>query len=110
MYLEHLNLKELPFTLTPNTDLFCNLASHQNALNVVLLSLRNNEGFIKIVGEVGSGKILLCRLLLEKLSPEYTTAYIPNPYLTPDGLRSALAQELGLTGPLPASSHAIMQL
>jgi MSHA biogenesis protein MshM len=110
MYLEHFNLKELPFTLTPNTDYFCNLASHQNALNVVLLSLRNCEGFIKVVGEVGSGKTLLCRILLDKLHEEFTTAYIPNPDLTPDGLRSALALELGLQEPLPSSPHVLLQL
>ncbi len=96
MYLEHFNFKERPFSLTPNTDFFCQLSGHQAALNILLLSLRNGEGFIKVVGEVGTGKTLLCRMLLEKLSQEYMTAYIHNPMLTPQELYMAFAQELGL--------------
>ncbi|MBI5447875.1 MAG: AAA family ATPase [Gammaproteobacteria bacterium] len=110
MYLEHFKLNTLPFTLTPNTGFYCNLPGHQAALNVLLVSLRAGEGFIKITGEVGSGKTLLCRLLLEKLDPEFVTAYIPNPDLTPSGLRSAVALELGITPPLPADQHRLLTI
>ncbi len=109
MYLEHFNLKEFPFTVTPNTDFFCNLAGYQAALNVVLLSLRNGEGFLKVVGEVGAGKTLLCRMLLERLNDDFVTAYIPNPDLSPIGLRKALAQELGLPSPYPRSQHTLLE-
>jgi len=96
MYLEHFNLKELPFTLTPNIHFFCQLKGHQEALNTLLFCIRSGEGFIKIIGEVGSGKTLLCRKLLDSLGPEYITAYIPNPDLHPLELRKALARELGI--------------
>lgn len=108
MYLEHFNLNTLPFTLTPNTGFFCNLPGHQAALNVLLVGLRSGEGFIKITGEVGSGKTLLCRLLLEKLEADFVTAYIPNPDLTPSGLRRALALELQVPTPLPVDQHRLL--
>lgn len=96
MYLEHFKFKEMPFGLTPNVGFFCNLKGHEEALNVLLFSLRCGEGFIKIVGEVGSGKTLLCRKLLDSLGDDYVTAYIPNPDLAPNELRRALARELGI--------------
>jgi MSHA biogenesis protein MshM len=96
MYLQHFKFNQPPFTLTPNTEFFCELPTHQEALNVLLLSLAQGEGFIKIVGEVGTGKTLLCRILLNTLPEEYVTAYVPNPDQTPDGLRFAVASELGV--------------
>jgi len=96
MYLEYFNFAEFPFVLTPNTYYFCNLPSYQEALNVLLVSLRSGEGFIKIVGEVGSGKTMLCRELLDHLDTEYVTAYIANPALDCPGLYKALAKELGV--------------
>lgn len=97
MYLEHFKLQKPPFSLTPNTEFFCDLPTHQEALNVILLSLQMGEGFMKIVGEVGTGKTLLCRLLLNQLQQEqFVTAYIPNPDQTADGLRLSFAYELGL--------------
>lgn len=96
MYLEHFKLTKNPFSLTPNTEFYCELPSYSEALNVLITSLNNGEGFIKIVGEVGTGKTFLCRLLLKKLDENYVTAYIPNPDLSGDGLRIAVAKELGL--------------
>ncbi len=96
MYLEYFKFKELPFTITPNIGFFCHLKGHQEALNTVLFSLRSGEGFIKIIGEVGSGKTLLCRKLLDSLDGDFVTAYIPNPDLNPIELRKALARELGI--------------
>jgi MSHA biogenesis protein MshM len=98
MYLEYFNLDEFPFVLAPNTHYFCNLPSYHEALNVLLLSLRSGEGIIKIIGEVGVGKTLLCRELLNKLDDEkkYVTAYITCPLLDYVGFQKTLAQELGL--------------
>lgn len=96
MYLEHFRFNKQPFSLTPNTEFYCELPGHQEALEVLLLSLKQGEGFVKIVGEVGTGKTLLCRLLLNNLDAEYVTAYIPNPDQTALSLRLSLAHELGL--------------
>ncbi|MBY6187271.1 AAA family ATPase [Marinobacter hydrocarbonoclasticus] len=96
MYLYHFGLRELPFTLTPNTQFYCGLAPHQEALQVLHTALAAGEGFIKVTGEVGMGKTLLCRKLLRELGDRYQVAYLPNPYLSPDEMRRAVAQELGL--------------
>ena len=109
MYLQHFKLKELPFTLTPNTEFYCELPSHQEALNVLKLSLRNGEGFIKIVGEVGTGKTLLCRNLLNQIEDECVTAYIPNPDMCPMDLRKALARELGLKPRSSVEQHDLLE-
>ncbi|AUH72800.1 ATP-binding protein [Legionella sainthelensi] len=67
----------------------------------MLLSLAQDEGFIKIVGEVGTGKTLLCRILLNQLAEDYVTVYIPNPDQTAKSMRFAIASELGI----PAETH-----
>ncbi|WP_415889642.1 ExeA family protein [Neptuniibacter sp. SY11_33] len=97
MYTEHFGLSELPFTLTPNTHFFLNMPTHHEALNLIMIALAGGDGFVKVVGEVGTGKTLLCRKLLNALEgDEYVTAYIPNPYLSPDEFRKSFAQEIGL--------------
>lgn len=96
MYLKHFGLSELPFRITPDTSFVFANRHHQEALNTLLLALQEGEGFIKITGEVGSGKTLLCRRLLQSLGNEWTTAYLPNPSLDPDTLFLAIAEELGV--------------
>jgi MSHA biogenesis protein MshM len=110
MYLEHFKLNELPFSLTPNTNFFCDLPTHQEALNVLLLGLKQGEGFIKIVGEVGTGKTLLCRLLLNTLDGQFVTAYMPNPDQSAHSFRMSLAHELGLTVEREISPHVLLEL
>ncbi len=97
MYLYHYGIKELPFTLTPNTRYFFGLPSHKEAIQVLLTTLKAGEGFIKVTGEVGTGKTLICRKLLNELPDYFVAAYIPNPYLTPSELRKAVASELNVT-------------
>lgn len=96
MYKDFFQLHTLPFSLTPNPSFFCQLKGHKEALNTLQFCIRSGEGFIKIIGEVGSGKTLLCRKLLDHLNDDYITAYIPNPDLSPVELRKAFARELGL--------------
>lgn len=96
MYLYHYGIKELPFTLTPNTSYFFGLPSHKEAILVLLTALKTGEGFIKVTGEVGTGKTLICRKLLNELPDHFVAAYIPNPYLDPSELRRAVANELNV--------------
>jgi MSHA biogenesis protein MshM len=96
MYLRHFRLREQPFSLTPDTQFFFDNQSHREVFNTLLLALRHSEGFIKIVGEVGTGKTLLCRKLLASLGPGFISAYIPNPYLTPEELKGFVAHEIGV--------------
>src|SRR3982751_4559475 len=96
MYKAHFGLRELPFGITPDTSFFFACSSYQQALNTLLVAVRNGEGFIKITGEVGTGKTLLCRKFMDMLGENFVTTYIPNPYLEPRTLMLALADELEL--------------
>ncbi len=110
MYLEHFGMQEMPFSITPDTSYFYSYGSYQEALNVLLVALRSGEGFIKISGEVGTGKTLLCRKLLNTLGNEFVTAYLPNPCVTPAGLRMALADELGIRYARNMGQHRLLKL
>lgn len=99
MYLDHFGLRDKPFSLTPNTSYYCDACSAQEAYNTVLFAIRSGEGFVKIVGEVGTGKTLLCRKILNTVDSDFVTAYIPNPSLTPHNLMRALAHELDIEVP-----------
>lgn len=111
MYLEHFQLQEKPFALTPDTQFFMAHSSHTAALNTTLAALEEGEGFIKIIGEVGTGKTLLCRKLLASLEKtQFRTAYIPNPWLSPTELKLCLAQELGVPVQRNLASHALTRL
>lgn len=109
MYLEHFALKELPFGLTPDTSYFMSRAGYQDALNVLLVALRSGEGFVKVTGEVGTGKTILCRTLLKTLGDDFITAYIPNPYLKPASLFFSIADELGIRYPRRIGLHGLLK-
>jgi MSHA biogenesis protein MshM len=109
MYLYHFGLTELPFTLTPNTNFYLALEPHNEALAVLMTALKTGEGFIKVIGEVGTGKTLLCRKLLNEIPEHFVTAYIPNPYLNPNELRRAVALELGVKQAQRMSAQLLTQ-
>lgn len=95
-YLSYFGLRELPFGITPDTHFFFAGRASQEALNTLLVAVGNGEGFVKVTGEVGTGKTLLCRKLLASLQSRYVSAYIPNPSFGPKSLLIALADELAL--------------
>jgi MSHA biogenesis protein MshM len=130
MYLKHFRLRELPFGLTPDTSFFFACSTYQEALNTLLVAARNGEGFIKITGEVGNGKTMLCRKFLatlnqgkqssteigtrdhtaEKLAEQrFITAYIPNPYLEPRSMLLALADEFRVPLEPGADQHLMLK-
>lgn len=109
MYFEHFGLREPPFSLTPDTNFWFEYAGHHEALNVLAVALRSGEGFVKVTGEVGLGKTLICRKMLNTLGDDFVTAYIPNPHLSPASMRVALAEELGLNLTGAATQEALLR-
>jgi len=109
MYTAHFGLREAPFGITPDTSFFFTSPHSQEALNTLLVAARNGEGFIKITGEVGTGKTLLCRKFMSTLGPDYVTAYIPNPLLEPRTLMLALADELEITLERDVDQHQLLK-
>ena len=96
MYEAYYGLSEKPFNLTPDTEFYYQSMTHQQALNVLLVAIESGDGFIKLTGEVGTGKTMLCRKLLDLLDDRYQTIYIPNPYMSCDALLKAVVEEMGL--------------
>jgi MSHA biogenesis protein MshM len=109
MYKAHFGLTELPFGITPDTSFFFLCPSSQEALNTLLIAARNGEGFIKITGEVGTGKTLLCRKFMATLDDSFVTAYIPNPFLEPRTLLMALADELEIHLDKDVDQHNLLK-
>lgn len=96
MYLEHFGLRSLPFETVSHAAAYIDLPEHSEALNTILFGLHSGEGFIKVVGEVGTGKTALCRNLLRKLDADFVTVYLPNPAMSANDLVLAVADELGV--------------
>ena len=109
MYAAHFGLRELPFGITPDTSFFFGSPRSQEALNTLLVAARSGEGFIKITGEVGTGKTLLCRKFMATLGEGFVTAYIPNPYLEPRTLMLALADELEIELERDVDQHQLLK-
>lgn len=109
MYLEHFGLREFPFSITPDTAFTFRSRAQQRALSALLVAVELGEGFVKVVGEVGTGKTLLCRRLLARLQDHCVAAYLPNPALTPRALLVTLAQELKIGAPVRATEHELRQ-
>ena len=96
MYLQHYGLSEAPFRITPNTDFFFAGANRGATLDALVYAITHDEGIVKISGEVGSGKTMLCRVLMERLPANVVTVYLANPSLSREDILFALADELGV--------------
>jgi type II secretory pathway predicted ATPase ExeA len=96
MYLDHFGLKEAPFRITPHTEFFFQGANRGATLGALLYAITHDEGIVKVSGEVGSGKTMLCRVLMERLPPTVETIYLGNPSLSRDEILFAISDELKL--------------
>jgi len=96
MYLEHFGLDRQPFKITPDTSMFYEGSKRGAALDALIYAIKSGEGIIKVVGEVGSGKTMLCRMLELKLSDIVDIVYIAHPSLSPDNILHVIAHELHL--------------
>ena len=96
LYLEHFGLREPPFRITPHTDFFFSGANRGPTLDALIYAITQDEGIVKVTGEVGSGKTMLCRMLLERLPANVETLYLANPSLSRQEILGAIADELGI--------------
>ncbi len=96
LYLEHFGMREPPFRITPHTDFFFTGANRGPTLDALIYAITQDEGIVKVTGEVGSGKTMLCRMLLERLPPHVETLYLANPSLSRQEILGAIADELGI--------------
>lgn len=110
MYLDHFGLREPPFRITPHTEFFFAGANRGATLDALIYAITHDEGIVKVSGEVGSGKTMLCRVLLERLPANVVTINLATPSLSRDDLLYALAEELRLSVPASARSAQIIRL
>ncbi len=94
MYLNHFGLDEPPFRITPHTDFFFGGANRGATLEALLYAITHDEGIVKVSGEVGSGKTMLCRVLMERLPGHVDTILLSNPSLAREEILYAIADEL----------------
>jgi type II secretory pathway predicted ATPase ExeA/septal ring-binding cell division protein DamX len=94
MYLSHFGLTEPPFRITPHTEFFFSGANRGATLEALLYAITHDEGIVKVTGEVGSGKTMLCRVLVERLPKHVETIYLANPSLSRDEILHVIAADL----------------
>jgi MSHA biogenesis protein MshM len=110
VYLAHFGLTQAPFGVTPDTEFIYPSNSHVEALNLLHFALASGEGFIKVVGEIGTGKTLLCRGFLSELGADWKAAYLPNPQMEPRAFLREIADDLGTADGEPDAAHVVKRL
>jgi len=96
VYLNHFGLQQPPYRITPDTDLFFAGAERGEILDALLYAVASGEAITKVVGEVGSGKTMLCRMLEQKMPGNVEIVFLANPSLSPENILHAIAFELDL--------------
>jgi type II secretory pathway predicted ATPase ExeA len=110
MYEDYFGLERPPFKITPDTSLFYDGGKRGDILAALVYAIHRGEGIIKVVGEVGSGKTMLCRMLQLKLPDTVEIVYIANPSVSAEDILFVIAHELSLQVTKQASKHEVMHL
>ncbi|MBU3735548.1 MAG: general secretion pathway protein [Methylobacterium sp.] len=108
MYFSHFGLKQPPFKITPNTEFFFSGGNRGAVLDALIYAVTSGEGIVKVVGEVGSGKTMLCRMLESLLPQNVESVYLANPSVAPEDILHAIAFELHLELPETADRLQVM--
>lgn len=96
MYSQHFGLAKSPFRITPDPEMFFPGGNRGAVLDALVYAVSRGEGIVKVVGEVGSGKTMLCRMLERELPDHCEIIYLANPRLEPEEILHAIAIELEL--------------
>jgi general secretion pathway protein A len=112
MYKTFFNLKRNPFEITPDPSFLFPTRRHNEALAALYYGVRRHKGFVVLTGEVGTGKTLLLRCLLQllKQSDDVKYAYVFNGRLSPLEFLQYIAGDLGLPASGKNKSELLLQL
>lgn len=110
LYLDHFGLAEPPFRITPHPEFFFDGADRGATLEALVYAILHDEGIVKVSGEIGSGKTMLCRVLMERLPAEVQTVFLANPSYSRSEILNAIAEELGARPPAGQDTLAIRDL
>ncbi|MBL4865405.1 MAG: AAA family ATPase [Pseudomonadales bacterium] len=94
MYVDYFGLDKTPFKITPDPDLFFTGGDRGASLEALLFAVNRGEGITKVVGEVGSGKTMLCRMVAQKLEGHADVIYLAYPSIGPKNILHVIAKEL----------------
>lgn len=108
MYYSFFGLDHPPFKITPDTDVFFEGGNRGAILEALIYAISEGEGIIKVTGEVGSGKTMLCRMLQARLPAKVETVYLANPRVSAEEILHAIAFELQFGLPKNASRLEVM--
>ena len=110
LYLEHFGLDQPPFRITPHPDFFFDGADRGATLEGLMYAILHDEGIVKVSGEIGSGKTMLCRVLMERLPAEVETVFLANPSYSRTEILHAIAEELGRPAASEPAAPALRDL
>jgi general secretion pathway protein A len=98
MYKAYFNLARNPFELTPDPSFLFSTRRHNEALATLYYGIRRHKGFVVVTGEVGTGKTLLLRCLLQLLqeSKDINYAYLFNSRLCATEFLQYIVSDFGL--------------
>ena len=111
MYKRFYNLQRNPFEITPDPSFLFATKKHNEALAALYYGVRRRKGFVVMTGEVGTGKTLLVRCLLEVLNrANVAYAYVFNPRLSPVEFLQYIAGDFGLVTAGKNKSELLLDL
>jgi len=109
MYNKHFGLEAAPFRVTPDTRHFFGGGRRAEILDTLIYAISHGEGIVKVSGEIGTGKTMLCHMLQQHLPGNIETVYLANPGLDRHEIITAIAMELGLEPPPGAARLEVEQ-
>ena len=111
MYEKFYGLAQSPFGVGPDPQFYYGTAKHNEALANLTYGIRRRKGFVVLTGEVGTGKTLLLRCLLEALRrSKVTHAFIFNPLLSTSDLLRHVVADFGIKTPKTNRADLLQQL
>lgn len=97
MYENFYNLTGRPFQLTPDPRFYFSSKTHKKAMAYLTYGLSQNEGFIIVTGDIGTGKTTLVRHLFDTLNPnEFVAAMIVSTQLSAEDMLRSVVAAFGL--------------
>jgi type II secretory pathway predicted ATPase ExeA len=108
MYYAHFGLDQAPFKITPNTEFFYSGGNRGPILEALMYAISHGEGIVKVTGEVGSGKTMLCNMMQTRMPAHIESVYLANPSVSPEEILHAIAFDLQLPVDRAASRLEVM--
>ena len=108
MYTQYFGLKENPFALSPDPRYLYLSQRHQDALAHLMYGITSGGGFVQLTGEVGTGKTMMIRAMLQRLPETVDVALVLYPFLSVREFMIALCDDLHIQRPAETTLKALI--